>query len=101
MSHSYDDNDYRRHDHHHGVVGSILDFIEDEDALKAGLNQSQTAVHQDTMVCSHCKMVIPSHSKFCPECGFKQTEALHCSNCGTILAADSKFCLNCGQKVSP
>nr|WP_286947632.1 zinc-ribbon domain-containing protein [Acetobacterium sp. UBA5834] len=36
-----------------------------------------------------------------PECGFKQTEALHCSNCGTILAADSKFCLNCGQKVSP
>lgn len=101
MSHSYDDNDYRRHNHHHGVVGSILDFIEDEDALKSGLNQSQTAVHQDTMVCSHCKTVIPSHSKFCPECGFKQTEALHCSNCGTILAADSKFCLNCGQKVSP
>jgi hypothetical protein len=69
MSHSYDDNDYRRHDHHHGVVGSILDFIEDEDALKAGLNQSQTAVHQDTMVCSHCKMVIPSHSKFCRNAG--------------------------------
>jgi predicted phage tail protein len=31
MSHSYDDNDYRRHDHHHGLVGSILDFIESKE----------------------------------------------------------------------
>ncbi|MBU4438228.1 MAG: zinc ribbon domain-containing protein [Acetobacterium sp.] len=100
MSRSYDDNDSRRHDHHHGLVGSILDFVEDEDALKMSKNQPQAAIQPDTMVCSHCKTVIPAHSKFCPECGLKQTDALHCTNCGSTLAANSKFCLNCGQKVS-
>lgn len=96
MSHS-------SHEHRRGLIGNILDFVEDEDEMKTNKSQvdsqPQSKEHMDTMVCGNCKAVIPAHSKFCPECGYKLSDAQHCTNCGEELPPNAKFCLKCGQKV--
>lgn len=52
-----------------------------------------------TAVCSACGAAIPAGSKFCPECGAKQSSGSFCGNCGTAVPAGTKFCPECGTKL--
>ena len=52
-----------------------------------------------TAVCSACGASIAAGSKFCPECGAKQTAGSFCGNCGTAVPAGTKFCPECGTKL--
>ena len=52
---------------------------------------------QTSATCSSCGAAIPAGSKFCPECGAKQSAAF-CTNCGKEIPVGSKFCLECGAK---
>ena len=48
--------------------------------------------------CVSCGAGIPAGSKFCPECGAKQTASAQCTACGKALEPGSKFCGECGAK---
>lgn len=50
-----------------------------------------------TIKCPGCSAMIPSTSKFCPECG-TQIKTF-CSACGTKVAPGTKFCPECGGKI--
>jgi len=50
--------------------------------------------------CIACGAVMLAGSKFCSECGAKQTKQ-KCTNCQTELAPGTKFCNECGTKVGP
>lgn len=52
------------------------------------------------MICKYCQREIPDGSKFCPECGSRQSDPA-CINCGTPIFPDAKFCPNCGRPTSP
>ncbi len=49
-------------------------------------------------VCTACGAQIPAGSKFCPECGAKQSAIAFCTACGAEIAPGSKFCPECGAK---
>ena len=49
-------------------------------------------------VCTACGAQIPAGSKFCPECGAKQSASAFCTACGAEIAPGSKFCPECGAK---
>lgn len=70
-------------------------------AMGMGATMNQTVgnpIHQeDTKECVACKMRIPIASKFCPECGFNNSEII--CECGKKLTAGTKFCPECGKKV--
>lgn len=51
----------------------------------------------DTKECVSCHAVIPAPSKFCPQCGFNNSDRV--CQCGHKLAPGSKFCPECGKKV--
>ena len=48
----------------------------------------------ETKVCASCGAQIPISAKFCPECGFNNSEII--CECGTKLAPGTKFCPECG-----
>lgn len=50
-----------------------------------------------TKPCPSCGQMIPSSSKFCPECGYSYKEKV--CECGTKLVPGVKFCPECGKKV--
>ncbi len=52
---------------------------------------------EDTKECVSCKALIPIRSKFCPECGAKNSEII--CECGNKLSYGTKFCPECGKKV--
>lgn len=70
-------------------------------AMGMGASMNQTVgnpIHrEETKECVSCKALIPVGSKFCPECGFNNSE-ITCE-CGKKLAAGTKFCPECGKKV--
>ena len=49
-------------------------------------------------VCVACGAQIAAGSKFCPECGAKQTASAFCTSCGKEIPAGTKFCPECGAK---
>ena len=49
-------------------------------------------------VCAACGAQIPAGSKFCPECGAKQSSGSFCTSCGKEIPAGTKFCPECGAK---
>ncbi len=49
-------------------------------------------------VCVACGAQIAAGSKFCPECGAKQTVSAFCTSCGKEIPAGTKFCPECGAK---
>ena len=49
--------------------------------------------------CSACGKTIAKGSKFCPECGAKQSESKFCPECGAKVDAGAKFCPSCGKKL--
>lgn len=71
-------------------------------AMGMGASMNQTIgnpIHtENTKQCISCKACIPINSKFCPECGFDNSEAI--CECGNKLAPGTKFCPECGKKVS-
>lgn len=50
-----------------------------------------------TKTCVSCGMQIPVGVKFCPECGFNNSEIV--CECGNKVAAGTKFCSVCGKKL--
>lgn len=50
-------------------------------------------------ICSACGKTIAKGSKFCPECGAKQSESKFCPECGVKVDASAKFCASCGKKL--
>lgn len=67
--------------------------------MSASMNQVVgNPVHrEETKICVSCGKRIPLHSKFCPECGFNNSEKV--CECGHKLAPDIKFCPECGKRV--
>ncbi len=67
--------------------------------MSASMNQTvgNPMQRQDTKQCAGCGAMIPISSKFCPECGFNNSEIV--CECGKILAPGTKFCPECGKKV--
>lgn len=70
-------------------------------AMGVGASMSQTVgnpMHrEETKECISCKARIPMNAKFCPECGFNNSEMV--CECGNKLAPGMKFCPECGKKV--
>ena len=70
-------------------------------AMNIGASMGQTVgnpIHrEDTKSCASCGAMIPVGSKFCPECGFNNSEIV--CECGNKLAPGTKFCPECGKKV--
>lgn len=52
---------------------------------------------EDTKERVSCHAKIPLGSKFCPECGFNNSEMV--CECGHKLAPGTKFCPECGKRV--
>ena len=50
------------------------------------------------VACTACGAAIPAGSKFCPECGAKQSVSAFCISCGKEIPAGTKFCPECGAK---
>lgn len=67
--------------------------------MGASMNQAVgNPIHrEDTKECVSCKARIPIDSKFCPECGFNNSEIV--CECGTRMEPGTKFCPECGKKV--
>ncbi len=67
--------------------------------MGASMNQAVgNPIHrEDTKECVSCKARIPIDSKFCPECGFNNSEIV--CECGTRMEPGTKFCPECGRKV--
>lgn len=70
-------------------------------AMGVGASMSQTVgnpMHrEETKECISCKARIPMNAKFCPECGFNNSEMV--CECGNKLAPGMKFCPECGKKA--
>ncbi len=70
-------------------------------AMGMGNAMGQTignTIHRaDTKECVSCKAQIPAGSRFCPECGFNNSE-IRCE-CGNKLMPGVKFCPECGKRV--
>ncbi|MFV0527989.1 MAG: SPFH domain-containing protein [Lachnospiraceae bacterium] len=70
-------------------------------AMGIGSSMSQTVgnpMHkEDTKECLSCHTKISISSKFCPECGFNNSEKI--CECGNKLGPETKFCSECGKKV--
>lgn len=70
-------------------------------AMGMGASMNQTVgnpIHrEDTKSCASCGAQIPIASKFCPECGFNNSEII--CECGNKLTPGTKFCPECGKKV--
>ena len=50
------------------------------------------------MYCRQCGQPVPDGTKFCPECGAKQSSGSVCVKCGADVKG-KKFCPECGTKV--
>ena len=59
--------------------------------------QKENTQKENTKTCVSCGALIPANSKFCPECGFNNSEII--CECGNKLAPGTKFCPQCGKKV--
>ena len=70
-------------------------------AMGMGASMNQTVgnpIHKEEMKeCVSCHAKISVGSKFCPECGFNNSEII--CECGNKLAPGTKFCPECGKKV--
>lgn len=62
-------------------------------------NPEKPQPKDEKIKCSNCGYEISKSSKFCSECGTKQT-AKYCSNCGAKVSNKAKFCAECGEKLN-
>lgn len=71
-------------------------------AMNMGAAMGQTVGNpmqiEETKQCASCGARIPATSKFCPECGFNNSE-ITCE-CGMRLKPGTRFCPECGKKVN-
>lgn len=70
-------------------------------AMQMGASMNQTVGNpisrETTKECVSCHARIAINSKFCPECGFNNSETV--CDCGNKLIPGTKFCPECGKKV--
>lgn len=70
-------------------------------AIGAGASMGQAVgnpLHsEETKECVSCGARIPARSKFCPECGYNNSEKI--CECGNKIMPGAKFCPECGKKV--
>jgi len=71
-------------------------------AMTNAMNQkpAETTPAAAKVNCIACGALMLAGSRFCSECGAKQTKQ-KCSNCQTELTPGTKFCNECGTKVEP
>ena len=62
-------------------------------------SETETGKKKKVKYCVECGAQIGARSKFCNECGAKQTSEHICSECGAKVSASSKFCEECGAKI--
>jgi len=69
-------------------------------AMTNAMNQkpAETTPAAAKVNCITCGALMLAGSRFCSECGAKQTKQ-KCSNCQTELTPGTKFCNECGTKV--
>ncbi len=77
------------------MPGMINKSMNQTEPGAGGTNQQSTPI----VACPECKSMIPSNSKFCPECGKKLNLEKFCSKCGNPLLPGAKFCSGCGKKI--
>ena len=85
-----------------GVAGA---FVAGGMGIGAGMNMASSmnqtignpVANEGTKKCLSCGVLIPSNSKFCPECGSNNSD-ITCQ-CGNKLKPGTKFCPECGKKV--
>ena len=70
-------------------------------AMEMGASMGQTVGNpiqrEEMKECMGCHAQIPANAKFCPECGFNNSERV--CECGNKLKPGAKFCSECGKKV--
>lgn len=70
-------------------------------AMNAGSSMAQAVGNpiqrEDTKACASCGVQIPVDFKFCPQCGFDNSEKV--CGCGNKLTPEMKFCPKCGKEV--
>lgn len=67
-------------------------------AIFAGiLNKEGKANAPGNIQCPDCSLMIPSDSRFCPQCGHQLLIIKQCVNCGKNLTANAHFCSKCGH----
>ena len=52
---------------------------------------------EETKNCISCNASMPVNSRFCPQCGFNNSDII--CECGNKLSPNIKFCPQCGKKV--
>ena len=59
--------------------------------------QTAPGEDQSESKCPECHNSIPSHSKFCPDCGHQLLIFEQCARCSKNLTPTAKFCSRCGH----
>lgn len=62
-----------------------------------GQAMSNAAPTTAVKICAGCGIQIPAESRFCPQCGFNNSEII--CECGNKLAPGMKFCPACGKQI--
>ncbi|MCK4300401.1 MAG: zinc-ribbon domain-containing protein, partial [Planctomycetes bacterium] len=64
---------------------------------QGGQGQGQAMAPPSNTPCIKCQAMIPSGTKFCPQCGVAQ--GIACPSCGTSVDKGAKFCTDCGGQL--
>jgi membrane protease subunit (stomatin/prohibitin family) len=59
--------------------------------------ESKADTPDSNIQCPDCSLMIPSGSRFCPQCGHQLLIIKQCTNCGKNLAPNARFCSKCGH----
>ena len=79
-------------------AGAVMGQMFAQNTMGAAAPQAAAPAAAAAATCINCGAQIPAGSKFCPECGAKQTTAAFCTSCGKEIPAGTKFCPECGAK---
>ncbi len=64
---------------------------------RGGQGQGQAVAPPSNTPCIKCQAMIPTGTKFCPQCGGAQ--GIACPSCGTSVDTGAKFCTDCGGEL--
>lgn len=77
----------------------VAKTVEVEEKEEVKPTTDTTEKKKKVKYCVECGAEIGARSKFCNECGSKQTSELVCPECGAKVSGTVKFCEECGAKL--